>query len=642
MKYQVKYKKKNRFEFAEIGDTKLNGFIEKYMNRFFQNRIFSDFAKSEIYQEAEDALKYPRDDQTVVGHWSGEFWGKLMLSACRVCRYTKDYELKKWIEKVALRVCLFAREDGYLNSYRDSMNVFSPDPVQAFAVMGWNCDWNWNIWCRKYTLWGLIECAELTDNQTILKAAYKLAMQLMNELEKNRIPLWETGTKNFCGLPSSSLLKPLLILYRLVGDEKLLKYCIQIAEHWDNNKDQKPNIIRNALLKKPIHTWYPDSHLWAKAYEMMSCLDGLLELYRVTGTEKYLDAVICMHDLLQENESNVMGSVGFNDIFAHASVIENALSEPCDVIHWMRMCTELFALTGNVKYANAAEKAFYNAFLASVSDDGTWGARAVRSNCKNMIAEGQSGTKYNQCCMDNIPRGYINITQFALMQGRDGLYVNLFCPLTGVVDMNGSEIKIEISDGYLQQGILNITVQNRQQFNMYLRIPEMIGEHASVNGIALSSTSNGYYKIVVQPGESNISLDFNFKAQIHDFPFEVPDYEKDDFHILRWTPYGTKGRALSCDFMEKKRCSFITYGPLLLAKSKKTGWNETEMFSFETICGTCFEVEAVYQKSEDPSVLACYAVTLHSGGYFRKLDMCAYATADDYSSDDDRYFTIYV
>ena len=92
---------------------------------------------------------------------------------------TKDQNLKEFIEAAALNVISFAREDGYINSYKNSMNVFSPDPEKAFELMGWNCDWNWNVWCRKYTLWGLIECAELTDNKTILNAAHSLLTNLI-------------------------------------------------------------------------------------------------------------------------------------------------------------------------------------------------------------------------------------------------------------------------------------------------------------------------------------------------------------------------------------------------------------------------------------------------------------------------------
>lgn len=374
---------------------------------------------------------------------------------------------------------------------------------------------------------------------------------------------------------------------------------------------------------------------------MMSCLDGLLELYRVTGVKKYFDAVVCMYDLLNENELNVMRSVGFNDIFANASTLENALSEPCDVIHWIRMCTELFALTGDVKYANSVEKAFYNAFLASVSDDGKWGARAVRSNCKNVFAEGQSGTKYNQCCLDNIPRGYINVTQFAFMQKQNELYINLYCPSETKINSDGMNAAVRITDGYIQNGIVNVIVETEKELTVNLRIPDTSGERVCVNGVIING-DKGYYKMHLPAGKTVIDLDFALKAQIHDFKSEVPKVADDDFRNLRWTPYGIKGRTMPKEFMMKKRCSYVTYGPILLAKSKKCGMSESDMFDFETICEKNYKVAVEYRGCEENNIMASYAVKFVGDKRKFELHMCTYATADDYNSFDEKYFNIYV
>ena len=628
------YKIKNRMEFPEIGKTRFCGFEEEYMERFFENRIFSDFAENEIYKEAEDALKFPHDDDTAVGHWSGEFWGKLIISACRVYKYTGREELKKFIEKAALNVLTFAREDGYINSYKDSKNVFAPDPKAAFDIMGWDCDWNWNIWCRKYTLWGLVEAAELTGSKKILGGAHRLANQLISELSELGVHISETGTKNFCGLPSGSIIKPMLILYRLTGDEKLLDFCVDIAENWDRDDGKKPNIIRNALMKKPVHEWYPQSNLWAKAYEMMSCLDGLLELYKVTGTEKYFYAVCNMHELLEKHELNPMGSVGFNDIFANASKIENALSEPCDVIHWIRVCSELYRLTGDAKYVNSVEKAYYNAFLASVSDDGKWGARAVRANCCHMIASGQSGLKYNQCCLDNIPRGYINVTELAVSTSGENIYINMYSPLKSKLET----AEITISEGYIRNGKVNIKICAQAAADVFLRIPDTAGRNTAVNGVKVSGD---YYKVAVNKGVSEITADFDFAAKIHDFPAAPGEIPEGDFKVQRWIPYGKPGVTVPVEYMEKKRRSYITYGPILLAKSKKTGMAESEIFCPDTVCGENVRAEAVCKNTAD-NMMAEYEVKLIRNGKCKKITMCAYATADDYESGDMRFFSIYI
>ena len=43
--------------------------------------------------------------------WSGEFWGKLAIGACRVYEYTKDESLKNFVHESAKRVLSYARPD---------------------------------------------------------------------------------------------------------------------------------------------------------------------------------------------------------------------------------------------------------------------------------------------------------------------------------------------------------------------------------------------------------------------------------------------------------------------------------------------------------------------------------------------------
>ena len=220
----------------------------------------------------------------------------------------------------------------------------------------------------------------------------------------------------------------MLLLYRITENKRYLDFCLKIAADWERPDGHIPNLIANALSGRPLHAWYPRPQTWGKVYELLSCLDGLLELYRVTGTEKYLTAVSTLHDLLKQYEGNTLFSVGFNDIFANGAALINSCSEPCDVIHWMRVNYELFTLTGKAEYLDDFEKAFLNPFLAASFEDGKWGARAVRVLGRHMAVTGQSSMKYSHCCVNNMPRGYINACQAFVMTGNDGVYVNLYTP----------------------------------------------------------------------------------------------------------------------------------------------------------------------------------------------------------------------
>ncbi len=414
----VPYAVENVVRPAALGDVKIGGRIAKKMGRFFYNRILSDKAKNLVYQETLDAFKNQLDDQSgAVGLWQGEFWGKLTISAVRVCEYRRDPELKAFIAKSVDALLKFQQPDGYIGTYKDRMFLTVTDLKKAKEVMGWDCNWCWNLWCRKYTLWGLLEAYGLLGDKKILAAAERFMTQYIDMLHANGVLLCDTGT--FHGAPSMSILKPLLMLYRNTGDKKFSDFAREIVAYWNRPNDPIPNYLQNAFTHKPFADWYPDPPKWAKVYETLSCLDGLLEYYRVTGDKHVLEAVTLIRDEIIASDANLVGSVGFNDIFNHATAQNSVISEPCDVIHWMRLNYELFALTADAKYMDTFEDAFLNGFLAGVYRDGTWGARGVRSHGRHYTAKGQAGMQHNHCCVDNMPRGYMNMAQ-AIAAEKDG------------------------------------------------------------------------------------------------------------------------------------------------------------------------------------------------------------------------------
>ena len=270
---KVPYAQNDVLETPKLSDVKIEGAIGKKMDTFFRERVFSDYAKKEIFGEAESAFENPQDDaKKVVGVWQGEFWGKLAISGSRVAQYSGSADLAKFLESSADRLITHQQPDGYLGTYKDKMFLRVYDLDAAEKVMKWRCNWCWNIWCRKYTLWGLLEIYELGGNPKYLEAAKRSADQLIDMLRANNVRICDTGT--FEGMPSMSILKPMLILYRNTGDKKFLDFSREIVGYLDRDDGTSPNLIRNSFSDKPVHEWYPQPEKWAKAYEMMSCMEG--------------------------------------------------------------------------------------------------------------------------------------------------------------------------------------------------------------------------------------------------------------------------------------------------------------------------------------------------------------------------------
>ncbi|MBE6389854.1 MAG: hypothetical protein E7043_06750 [Lentisphaerae bacterium] len=349
-----------------IGSVIFDGKIGRLTERLIFHRINSPEAREKVYRETIDAFRNKIDDASgVIGIWQGEYWGKWVISAVRVAEYTGNAELKSFIRSAAYELISLRDENGCISTYRNPEWFNAAPPEEVKKVLGVESDWNWNIWCRKYTLWGLLESYRLLQEKPILDSALKLADNLIGSLEKKQIDLRHTGT--FCGLASCSILKPVLQLYQYSGESRFMDFARQIVDSWRKEDGTVPNLITNAFSGKPLHQWYPEKGFWTKAYEMMSCVDGLLLYSEITGDTTILQAAENLYGLIREHESNCVGSVGFNDQFQNARIYLNSISEPCDAIHWMRMCFELFRLTGKVRYMDTFEETFLNAFLAGGS-----------------------------------------------------------------------------------------------------------------------------------------------------------------------------------------------------------------------------------------------------------------------------------
>ena len=87
----------------------------------------------------------------------------------------------------------------------------------------------------------------------------------------------------------------------------------------------------------------------------------------------------------------------------------------------MRLNYDLYLITGRPKYMDSFEKCYYNAFLAGVFRDGKWGAFAVRSHVRHQTAQTACGFKHNHCCVNNVPRGFMDFAESMVATNREGV-----------------------------------------------------------------------------------------------------------------------------------------------------------------------------------------------------------------------------
>lgn len=641
MEYKVGYQVENIIRTPLWENVELDGEIGIRFERFVHERVNGKFAIDEILREAEDFIRDKYDDEYCCAMWRCEFWGKLILSAVRVCKMKSDAKLKEDIRNSVYKILQYQDANGYVGSYQDRTNIFQTDREKSLRETGTPYGYNWNIWGQKYTLWALLESAQLLDDAHILACCVRLADQLIALLEQLHVRVKDAGVIH--GLPTGSILKPMLVLYRLTGDPKYDTFCQGILKEWEREDNECPNLIKNALSKISPANWYPEflpngEKYYAKAYEMMSCFDGIIEYYRISADEKYLEAAKCFWDSVWKDEENILGSVGYCERFANAAAYPDSATEICDVIHWMRLCHELFSLTGEVKYMEAFEKAFMNAFLAGLYEDGRSCAFFIRSAGRHLVADWQVESKYQHCCLNNVGRGYVNAAESVMMASEEGYYLNMYT----AARVRFGKTSFRIGAGYADNGAVAITVRGAEAGQkLYLRIPAWSKKTTItiIGGETFEISQCGiYYGLPLSGADQVIRLAFDMTPEIIDFAGVFQNLPAEDYHIYRWID-GSHGL---CDReqMLKHPMSVIRRGPVMLARSKRMGCSEAEMFSGETVFGKERTITA--QTIRHDHLQTMCRVTITCEGKEHRYIMCDVASAANKDLEEIRYFSMFV
>jgi DUF1680 family protein len=562
------------YDFPAAGDVAVSGRVGLAIDECIRSRADSDWARGPMYEEAVNAFRTHWDDLKSGSGWQNEYWGKTMLCFAGAAAYTGDSGMKSWIlDRTHAFIDEFQKPNGYLSTYfkEDYLraNPESADPEKH---------WCFNIWGRKYTLWALIELYKTTGDERCLEAARKMGDHLIAQLKRLDTTLDRTGA--WSGISSMSILRPIVELHRLTNHAPYRKLADEIVAEFSADKNYPGAIIRNALKKEPIYTWYPGPGLWAKAYELLSCFEGLADYYRLTGEKKVLHGILAFHRHLLAEEMNPMECAGYFDHFWHAANRVNGMTELCDVVHWIRLNRELFALTGEARYMDLIEKAFYNAFLAGVSRDGRWGAHIIRSHgTRHLSAPPQTGMNEHQCCPDNMMRTYFDWAGSLAAVGKDGgLAVLQYCDSS----VKLADASVRVRGGYpWADGPVTVSVDSGKPRRLRFRVPSW-SKTFSVNGAAVT-VKDGWAEVDAPSGRSSWTLAFDLSPRIVRWSARseqlppspqrsksISDVGQYTVHFMEW--YTPEMRGLSRTTPGVR----ILRGPLVLAKGRVAGTSREE------------------------------------------------------------------
>jgi DUF1680 family protein len=468
---------KDKIHSYPANSVRIGGYLGDKINLVIKQRIKS--------QDVDHLIEpFRHKDETRL--WQSEFWGKWIQSAIASYDYNRDPEMLAIIQRAVKDLLATQMPSGYIGNYSDSAQLQQ-----------------WDIWGRKYTLLGLLAYYDLTGDKAALQGACRVADHLLSQVGPGKANIVKTG--NYRGMPSSSILEPMVILYRRTGDNRYLEFAKYIVTQWET--PEGPNLISKALAGIPVSERFPHPSVWwsyengQKAYEMMSCYEGLLELYRITGDPSYIKTVELAVDNIIESEINIAGSGTAFECFYKGAEYQTEPTyhtmETCVTMTWMKLCFNLLRLTEKSMYADQIEKSTYNALMASVKDDGSQIAKYSPLGGIRHAGEEQCGMHIN-CCNANGPRAFTMLPRFAVMGGENEIIVNLYGDNKSSIPINQqNKVDIEQISGYPVSDIveININPEKPENFTIAFRIPAWSAKTSlSVNGTAIDGINAGEYK----------------------------------------------------------------------------------------------------------------------------------------------------
>ncbi len=476
--------------------------------------------------------------------WDGEHVGKWLHAATLAWVNTGDPALREKLDHTVAELSKCQMDDGYLGTY--------------VATNRWK---SWDVWAHKYNLIGLLTYVRYTGNQAPMTTCRRMGDLLCNTFgdepgKRDIIPCGE-----HVGMAPTSVLEPMVLLYRMTGEQRYLDFCKYIIRAWE--QPNGPHIISALLTAKRV-----DKVGNAKAYEMLSCLNGALEYYRTVGGDRQiLDACLNAWQDIVDKRLYLTGAASAREHFHDDFELPNVdnVGETCVTVTWLQLNAQLLRLTGEARFAEQLDRVILNQlFGAQRPDCAAWGYYVQMEGKKPY-----SSTLDGHCCLSSGPRGVALIPTFAVSADADGIAVNLYdAGAAQLVLRDGTQVGLITDTKFPADGRIRMSlevppqgrwsralktifgIRPRKEFTMKLRLPAWCRESAVKINDTLTPVAPGSdgYAALHRKWRSGDVLELNLKLE---------------------------PRVISGDHLNAGKFA-ILYGPLVLAADEALLTNEVK------------------------------------------------------------------
>ncbi|MHB1460468.1 MAG: beta-L-arabinofuranosidase domain-containing protein [Armatimonadota bacterium] len=423
--------------------------------------------------------------------WSGEFFGKYLISAVQALRMTESKQLKQNIEQMVARFISLQSEEGYMGPFPKAQRLRT----------------GWDVWGHYHCMLGLYQWYRYSGDKAALASAIKAADFICDTFLNGDLRIYDTGSLEM----NMGVVHIMGILHRETGNPRYLQLMRQIEEDW--RKPEAGDYLEQALAGKDFY------NTPKPRWESLPILQGIGEFYRITGDEKYRTALL--HDWYSIHMTDVHNSGSF-------SAGEQAVGNPyvpmaietCCTVAWMALSIDALKFSSDSRIADALENATYNAMMGAQSPSGRWWTYDTPMNGRreaattNIYWQSRPGSPEFNCCSANGPRSLGMLSEWSVMANEQGLAINSYAPgQINAKDAQGHKWKIELKGEYPVELASEITFKPESSLEacVRFRIPGWsIKTQVKLNGKSLAIPEAGEYLAITRKWKSGDKVSIQF------------------------------------------------------------------------------------------------------------------------------------
>ena len=470
----------------------------------------------------------------------GQEAGRFLMGAGNTLRWIENAELRKRMDQIVDVIDECKEPDGYIMAYPKN-KIFAGE---------------YGAYTRSWVTHGLIEAGYAGN-----KKAFSLLRGFYDWFNTS---CYLPELLRRAGQGSQGIIPSTRMYFTPVGKPK----DIQVVQQYFQE-----NYWIDQLAKRD------EKAIWLYPYDrphnyLITAIEPYLDLYRATGTKKYLDAALGGWDLYHNDWEHVGGSIAIcegTDLYPPKSYyLHRETGELCGSVFWAFLNQRFHLLNPeDEKYVAEIEKSIYNVLIANQVGEKGIRYHAVLVDHKDL--NNRQPFSMSTCCEGQGTRMIGALPEFIYSIASDGVYVDLFAPSTIKFANQGGTISLKMVTQFpYDPGVqLILSVDGSFKSKIRIRIPSWAAHEMSimVNDKKLVSAKPGTYATIDKQWKTGDVISFTLPMD-----FRMTKYaglEHNAGHDSYALEYGPILMAYVSTKGQKENLSLST-SPEKLIKSLKT------------------------------------------------------------------------